>query len=61
MSEESRNFLELSEKGTKKGNRLLDELMSESGIDAVDLQMALMTLQAENLVNESSGRYSAAQ
>ena len=61
MSEESRNFLELSEEGTKKGNRLLDELMSESGIDAVDLQMALMTLQAENLVNESSGRYSAAQ
>ena len=61
MSEESRNFLELSEEGTKKGNRLLDELMSESGIDAVDLQMALMTLEAENLVNESSGRYSAAQ
>ena len=60
MSEESRNFLELSEEGTKKGNRLLDELMSESGIDAVDLQMALMTLEAENLVNESSGRYSAA-
>ena len=66
-AEESRSVPELSDDEKKiyallqkKGNRLLDELITESGIDAVDLQMALMTLEAENLVNESSGRYSAA-
>ncbi len=44
----------------KKGSRLLDELITDSGIDAVDVQTALMMLQAEGLVNEALGRYSAA-
>ena len=44
----------------KKGSSLLDEIISESGIDAVDVQSALMMLEAEGLVHESSGRYSAA-
>ncbi len=40
--------------------RLLDELITDSGIDAVDVQTALMMLQAEGLVNEALGRYSTA-
>ena len=44
----------------KNGSSLLDEIISESGIDAVDVQSALMMLEAEGLVHESSGRYSAA-
>ena len=43
----------------KKGNRLLDELISDSGMDAVDVQSALIMLQAEGLVVEALGRYSA--
>ena len=44
----------------KKGSILLDEIISESGLDAVNVQSALMMLDSEGLVRESSGRYSAA-
>ena len=43
----------------KQGNKLLDEIIAESGLDEDDIQDALMTLQAEGLVQESSGRFSA--
>ena len=43
----------------KKGSILLDEIISESKIDVVDVQSALMMLEAEGLVHELSGRYSA--
>lgn len=43
----------------KQGKMLLDEIISESGLDDSDVQMALMTLQAERLISETSGRYSA--
>lgn len=43
----------------KNGNRMLDEIISESGLDEIDVQDALMTLLAEGLVKESSGRFSA--
>ena len=44
----------------KKGNRMLDEIIAETNIDAADIQDALMMLEAEGLVKEASGRYSAA-
>ncbi len=43
----------------KQGNRMLDEIISESGLDEQDVQDALMILQAEGLVHEASGRFSA--
>lgn len=44
----------------KEGNMLIEGLIAESGLDDVDVQMALMNLQAEGLISESSGRYSVA-
>ena len=43
----------------KKGQVTLDELIAESRIDAADVQSALIMLQAEGLVREATGRYSA--
>ena len=43
----------------KEDNIMLDEIIRDSGMDAADVQSALMMLQAEGLVNELSGRYSA--
>ena len=43
----------------KKGKVTLDELVAESKLDAIDVQSALIMLQAEGLVSEATGRYSA--
>ena len=43
----------------KEGSIMLDEIIRDSGMDAADVQSALMMFQAEVLVNELSGRYSA--
>ena len=43
----------------KKGSRLLEEVVSESRLDDSEVQMSLITLQAEGLISEVSGRYSA--
>ena len=43
----------------RQGGRLADELVNESGLDFMDIQEALMNLEAEGLIINSSGRYSA--
>ena len=43
----------------KRGSRLLDELVNDSGFDAQEVMSALMMLEAEGLIREVSGRYSA--
>lgn len=43
----------------KKEKVTLDELIAESKLDAIDVQSALIMLQAEGLVSEATGRYSA--
>jgi len=44
----------------RKGNRMLDDIMEESGFDFVEAQLCLVTLCAVGLVYESGpGRYSA--
>ena len=43
----------------KKGHRLLDELIAESGKEIGDVVSAIVMLQAEGLVVEAGGRYSA--
>lgn len=43
----------------KKGERLIDELISESKLNPVSVQSALMSLEAEGLIIETLGRYSA--
>ena len=45
----------------QKGNRLLDDLIAESGKDMGDVVTALVMLEAEGLIVEAGGRYSAAQ
>lgn len=45
----------------QKGNRLLDDLIDESGKEMGDVISAVVMLQAEGLVVEAGGRYSAAQ
>ncbi len=44
----------------QKGNRLLDELIAESGKEIGDVISAVVMLQAEGLVVERGGRYSVA-
>lgn len=44
----------------QKGNRLLDELITESRKDMSDVMSALVMLEAEGLVAEKGGRYSPA-
>ncbi|MBQ9433573.1 MAG: hypothetical protein IJU26_05070, partial [Synergistaceae bacterium] len=44
----------------KKGHRLMDDLIAESGKDIGDVTMAIVMLQAEGLVVEAGGRFSAA-
>ena len=43
----------------KNGHRLLDELIAESGKEIGDVVSAIVMLQAEGLVVEAGGRYSA--
>ena len=44
----------------RQGNRTVDELLSESGLDFATLQTCLMTLSASGLaVSGGPGRYSA--
>ena len=43
----------------KKGKVTLDELIADSKLGAVEVQSALIMLQAEGLVSEATGRYSA--
>ena len=43
----------------KQGARLTDDITTESGLDFMDVQEALMNLEAEGLIMNSSGRYSA--
>ena len=45
----------------QKGNRLLDELIAESGKEMGDVISAVVMLEAEGLVVEAGGRYSVAQ
>lgn len=42
----------------RQENQTLDEIITDSGLDAQEVHTALMTLQVEGLVRESSGRYS---
>ena len=44
----------------QKGNRLIDDLIAESGKDMPDVISAVVMLQAEGLIVERGGRYSAA-
>ena len=43
----------------RQGGRLTDELVSESKLDFMTVQEALMNLEAEGLIMNSSGRFSA--
>ena len=43
----------------RQGDRLLDELLNESKLDFITVQETLMNLEANGLVMNSSGRYSA--
>ena len=43
----------------RQGGRTLDELIIESGLDVVTVQSALMSLEADGLIMNTSGRYSA--
>ena len=42
----------------ERGARMLDELVTESGLDFGSVSMALMTLEADGLITNSAGRYS---
>ncbi|MBR1487234.1 MAG: DNA-processing protein DprA [Synergistaceae bacterium] len=43
----------------RQGGRLTDEILNESKLDLMTVQMALMNLEANGLIMNSSGRYSA--
>lgn len=43
----------------KKGSIMIDEVILESGLDFMDVQMAVTNLEAEGLISGSGGRYSA--
>lgn len=43
----------------RQGGRVLDDIVSESGLEESDVQMALLTLEAEGLITTEAGRYSA--
>ena len=43
----------------RQGGRLIDEIIAESKLDASSVQFSLMSLEAEGLIIEKSGRYSA--
>lgn len=43
----------------RQGVRLSDDLVNESGLDFMTVQEALMNLEADGLIMNSSGRYSA--
>ena len=43
----------------RQGQRVLDDIVAESGLDDSDVQMALLTLEAEGLISTEAGRYSA--
>ena len=42
----------------RKSGIMMDEIMSESGLDSGDVNIAISELEAEGLVSESGGRYS---
>ena len=43
----------------RQGGRTADEILIESGLDFMNVQTALMELEADGLIMNSSGRYSA--
>ena len=43
----------------RQGGRILDEILSETGLDFVDGQNGLVNLEALGLITNSAGRYSA--
>ena len=56
LSTDEKIVLELLQ---RQGNRTLDSLLSESGLDMPTLQTCVITLSANGLISETSGRYSA--
>ena len=44
----------------RHGGRTIDEILIESGLDFINVQSALIELEADGLIINSSGRYSAA-
>ena len=42
-----------------KNNITLDEILISSGLDLIDIQTALIELEADNLITSNAGRYSA--
>ena len=43
----------------RKSGIMMDEIMSESGLDSGDVNIAISELEAEGLISESGGRYSS--
>lgn len=43
----------------RQGNRTTDEILSETGLDLIIVQSAILSLEAEGLIISNAGRYSA--